>query len=216
MDNTTDILLNIDMVYNHKKDFFLYLTLLHTAGFKCDMKNRTYLCTNIKNINTTAAAKITGVTAQTVRKYKNLYEDNYQYCGAIAPLPFAVYNRLVNELGNTTAAEKNGIIRLFCYYVCMCWMFQNFSRNKHQITKDLDSTVANVCRRTQWLVEHKFINLKHKHMNFADKEPHPCVYQLFVDEVPPHYVGTTWWVDQLAERDAQSLEEILKEFKNSF
>lgn len=214
--HTDDILLNIDLVYSHKKDFLLYLTLLINTGFKCDMQRGIYTCNNIDLVNTTAAAKMAGMTWKTARKYIKQYSNIYEYCGRIAPLPRKIYFKLLEDLKDTPVAERNGIVRLFCYFVCMCWTFQDFSRKQFSIVSDLGSTARDVTRRTTWLIQHHYINMKHGHVHFAGKEAHPRVYQLYIDEVPSHYVGTEWWTYQLAERESQSIDDVLKEFRNSF
>ena len=43
----------------------------------------------------------------------------------------------------------------------MCWSFQNFSRSVENIAAELDNKVCDVSRRINWLVQHKYIHIKH-------------------------------------------------------
>ena len=216
MNDTTDILLNLNMVREHGKDFTIFIYRLIWGEVHVEMKDSMYYYTHLDAASNRILANLTGLHINTVRKYTNEYPDYYEYAGSIAPLPITVFHRLEAETKSLTAAEKNGVIRTFCYFVCMCWSFQNFSRSVENIAAELDNKVCDVSRRINWLVQHGFIYIKHHQMNFAGQDKHPRVYQLYIDEIPANYVNTKWWRFNVAARETQTVDSILDNFKNSF
>lgn len=216
MQTVNELLINLDLIKQHKKDFWLTLILQRQQGFLVNWDTSTYRCGENINIDNRALSVLTGFHINTIRKYTNEYISTYEYAGSFSIIPNETYDRLVMETQMLTAAEKNGIIRTFCYFVCMCWSLRDFSRTKENIAKDLDNKLVDVIRRVKWLVEHKFIFIKHQHVHFPNAESKACVYQLYIDEVPPNYARTEWWVGHLAARETASIDDILTNFKNSF
>ena len=216
MQDVIEIIIDKDLVFQHKKDFSILLAIHDRCGAKCEWETSTYLIDNLKCLDNRSLANITGLSMNTIRKYTNGYPATYQRSGPFALLPRPTYQRLLEETRSLTAAEKNGVIRTFCYFVCMCWSFQDFSRSVENIAKELDNKVCDVSRRINWLVEHGFIYIKRHQINFAGQDKHPRVYQLYIDEVPANYIHTDWWAFQLAARETQTVDSILDNFKNSF
>lgn len=213
---TSDILVNIDLVKQHKKDFLLTLLLHNQSHREVDWSHSYYCCGDILRSQPKRLREQTGLTAKTIYKYLKTYSNTYSYAGSIAVLPPLIWDRLMEDIKLLAAAEKNGVVRTFCYFICQSWAYQDFSRSQELIAKDLDNRVIDVRWRIQWLVQHQYIFIKHHQVNFAGKDRHACVYQLYNDEVPSYYAGTSWWIGHLAERARTNIDEILAEFKNTF
>ena len=209
------ILLNLSLVTNHKKDFLTFLAAQINRGFVVDWEASTYTSGKISLVKAKELTGVTKLTAPTINKYLKTYPDTYEYCGRFAVLPVSIYNKLLTETEELAAAEKNGIVRTFCYFVCMCWLYRDFSRTKSNIATDLDNRLPDVIARINWLIDKKYINYKHKHAHYAGQQAKPAVYQLYDDEVPSNYANSWWWENQLAHRQI-SIEELLSEYKNIF
>ena len=114
------ILLNLSLVTNHKKDFLTFLAAQINRGFAVDWEASTYTSGKISLTKAKELTEITKLTAPTINKYLKTYPDTYEYCGRFAVLPISIYNKLLAETEELAAAERNGIVRTFCYFVCMC------------------------------------------------------------------------------------------------
>lgn len=209
------ILLNLSLVTNHKKDFLTFLAAQINRGFAVDWEASTYKSGKISQTKAKELAAVTKLTTETINKYLKTYPDTYEYCGRFAVLPTSIYNKLLAETEELAAAERNGIVRTFCYFVCMCWLYRDFSRTKSNIATDLDNRLPDVIARINWLIDKKYINYKHKHAHYAGQQAKPAVYQLYDDEVPSNYANSWWWENQLAHRQIL-IEELLSEYKNIF
>ena len=209
------ILLNLSLVTNHKKDFLTFLAAQINRGFAVDWEASTYTSGKISQTKAKELTNVTKLTAPTINKYLKTYPDTYEYRGRFAVLPISIYNKLLTETEELAAAERNGIVRTFCYFVCMCWLYRDFSRTKSNIATDLDNRLPDVIARINWLIDKKYINYKHKHAHYAGQQAKPAVYQLYDDEVPSNYANSWWWENQLAHRQIL-IEELLSEYKNIF
>ena len=209
------ILLNLSLVTNHKKDFLTFLAAQINRGFAVDWEASTYKSGKISLVKAKELTGVTKLTAPTINKYLKTYPDTYEYRGRFAVLPISIYNKLLAETEELAAAERNGIVRTFCYFVCMCWLYRDFSRTKSNIATDLDNRLPDVIARINWLIDKKYINYKHKHAHYAGQQAKPAVYQLYDDEVSSNYANSWWWENQLAHRQIL-IEELLSEYKNIF
>ena len=209
------ILLNLSLVTNHKKDFLTFLAAQINRGFAVDWEASTYTSGKISLVKAKELTGVTKLTAPTINKYLKAYPDTYEYRGRFAVLPMSIYDKLLAETEELAAAERNGIVRTFCYFVCMCWLYRDFSRTKSNIATDLDNRLPDVIARINWLIDKKYINYKHKHAHYAGQQAKPAVYQLYDDEIPSNYTNSWWWENQLAHRQIP-IEELLNEYKNIF
>lgn len=210
-----NIYLNIEMVQNYKRDFLTFLTAQIRCGFNIDWDTSTYSSGKISLVNAKELEKVTNLTRRTIKNYLCGFPSVYEYSGRFAVLPCSIMNKLLEETQDMAAAEKNGIIRTFCYFVCMCWLYRDFSRTKENIAADLDNKVADVRRRINWLVDNGYIAYKHKHTHYLGQQAKAAVYQLYDDEIPTAYWCKEWWNEQLAKRQI-SIEDILANYKNIF
>lgn len=178
----------------------LLLVLTHQLGYQFMQWNTSTLVMRPRELTppliSTYAAEF-GITTRTVRNRLPLTET-YTYAGRMAMLPVSSWNRFKREAAAEPYQTQVSLTTVWIYLITQCWLYQDFSQSAAEIGRNLRMAQGTLTRAIKWLIEHRFIALKHERAHFRNVNL-ARVYQLYDVDVPAAAKSTMWFIGHLAK-----------------